>query len=162
MKSLTELAGIGPALAQALASKGIRTIAGLAEANAETLIAIPRIGTARAEALIAAAQGLNVNGAAAPAPKKTEKPAKAPANRPAAKPEKPVDPMVEMEKRARKARQKAEKAAEKAKLLEAEFKKAKEKAKLKAKKQKAKVKEKAAREKTKQKDAKGKNKKAKT
>lgn len=55
---LTDVRGIGPSTAQALEARGIRSVAALAKASVEKVVAAPGFGKARAADVIAAAAAL--------------------------------------------------------------------------------------------------------
>lgn len=153
MTQLTDIRGIGPALAHALTDHGFRTPADLAAAKPADLIKVRTIGPLRAKTLIAGARAAVSGTASVPAKPaataitrrrapRTTLPAKpaAPAPVPAPIPAAPA-PETEEDLRARKkakAKAKADKAKKKAEALEKVFAKAKKKAKVKAKKVKAK------------------------
>ncbi len=68
MTKLSDIRGIGPALARALSDRGVATPQDLAAARPEALCALPKIGPRRAEALIAAARAALTASGAAPDP----------------------------------------------------------------------------------------------
>jgi len=70
MASISEVKGIGPATAKALAAKGFKTAEKLAKAGTADVIVVSGIGDARANALIAAAQALIAAAGAPKAPAK--------------------------------------------------------------------------------------------
>jgi hypothetical protein len=70
---ITDITGIGPAAAEALAEHRIKTVARLATASVETITAIPGFSAARAESVIAAAGELLVESGTTPVATDTEK-----------------------------------------------------------------------------------------
>ena len=56
MTAMTDVKGVGEALAKALSANGFKTADALAKAKPEDLVKVPRIGLARAAVLIAAAK----------------------------------------------------------------------------------------------------------
>ncbi|TMV06363.1 helix-hairpin-helix domain-containing protein [Ruegeria sediminis] len=163
MKPVTDVRGVGKALGEVLIAHGYKTAADLAGATPEQLVKVPRIGTARAPVLIAAAKELLAAPAPAtspvrrtsarkPAGRKTAGGRKAAERRTtpqtvkrAASAPKPVEDGPDAEalaaaeakaKKEAKAKAKAKKAAKKKQEIEAKFKKAKEKVKTKSKKDK--------------------------
>jgi Holliday junction resolvasome RuvABC DNA-binding subunit len=69
---ITDITGIGPAAAAALAEHHIKTVAHLATASVETITAIPGFSTARAEQVIVAASELLAASAIAPSSAREE------------------------------------------------------------------------------------------
>ncbi len=168
MTQLTDIRGIGPALAHALSEHGISTPEALAAAKPADLLVVRTIGPARAKALIAAAKA-----AISTSPQAAKPAATVPAKPVGTALAKPIPPRKSSAKRAprrpavtasvvlskagqakpaeteadirdskkAKAKAKAEKSKKKAELLAKEFEKAKKKAKAKAKKVKLKAKE---------------------
>jgi len=65
MSALTEIKGIGPALAAACAAKGFKAIDKVASASPEEFAAVPGVSVARAEVFIATAKSLLPKKAAA-------------------------------------------------------------------------------------------------
>ena len=76
MSNLTDVTGIGPAMATALAGHGIKSIQNLAAASPDKLIAVRGISAVKAEAIQAAAKDMLSTGAAAPAAGDAKKPKK--------------------------------------------------------------------------------------
>ena len=70
---ITDITGIGPAAAEALAEHRIKTVANLAKASVETITAIPGFSAARAEQVIAAAGELLAESGTTTAAMDTEK-----------------------------------------------------------------------------------------
>jgi hypothetical protein len=70
---ITDITGIGPAAAEALAEHRIKTVANLATASVETITAIPGFSAARTERVIAAAGELLAESGTTPAATDTEK-----------------------------------------------------------------------------------------
>jgi hypothetical protein len=70
---ITDITGIGPGAAEALAEHRIKTVARLATASVETITAIPGFSAARAEWVIAAAGELLVESGTTPVATDTEK-----------------------------------------------------------------------------------------
>jgi len=70
---ITDITGIGPAAAEALAEHRIKTVARLATASVETITAIPGFSAARAEWVIAAAGELLAESGTTPATTDTGK-----------------------------------------------------------------------------------------
>ena len=70
---ITDITGIGPAAAEALAEHRIKTVARLATASIETITAIPGFSAARAEWVIAAAGELLAESGTTPAATDTGK-----------------------------------------------------------------------------------------
>ncbi|EEX10386.1 helix-hairpin-helix DNA-binding protein, class 1 [Ruegeria lacuscaerulensis ITI-1157] len=150
MTSVTNVRGVGKSLGQELSRRGIKTAQDLAGADPENLVAIPRIGSRRAQALILAANQTVAGGAAPakPSARTAPKPepksgravsgkSKAPTRNAEAVAEKAASEKAAADAKARKkakAKAKAEKAARKKKEMEAAIQKAKEKIKSKAKK----------------------------
>ncbi|NIY98570.1 helix-hairpin-helix domain-containing protein, partial [Salipiger sp. HF18] len=77
MTNLTDIRGVGPALASKMREMGIQSAADLARADAERLTALPRVQLIRARMLIAAAEEMLDAAAAglgsAPTPEVTAK-----------------------------------------------------------------------------------------
>ncbi|SDC92818.1 helix-hairpin-helix domain-containing protein [Ruegeria marina] len=172
MTSLSDIQGVGPALARLLSEHGYSDAESVAATTVETLMQIPGIGASRAAMIVAAAQALvTPAGGKKPAVSRTPSQRRAPtaraprakAARPApVKPAKPVPvarseteialadaaALAEMSDTDAKAGKKAKaaakeaKAKEKKKKFEEQIKKAKEKVKKKSEKKKKKKKEK--------------------
>ena len=70
---ITDITGIGPAAAEALAEHRIKTVANLATASVETITAIPGFSAARTERVIAAAGELLAESGTTPAATDTGK-----------------------------------------------------------------------------------------
>ena len=70
---ITDITGIGPGAAEALAEHRIKTVARLATASVETITAIPGFSAARAEWVIAAAGELLAESGTTPAATDTGK-----------------------------------------------------------------------------------------
>ena len=62
MLPTSDIKGVGPAMAEALAGQGIKSIEDLAKSDTQDLIALPGIGEARARRLIAASQIISRTG----------------------------------------------------------------------------------------------------
>ncbi|NRB34624.1 MAG: hypothetical protein HRU31_07710, partial [Rhodobacteraceae bacterium] len=58
MKKLTDISGIGPAMAKAMENAGFGDVAKIADSTADKLVAVRGVGLARAPSLIAAARTL--------------------------------------------------------------------------------------------------------
>lgn len=147
MTSVTNVRGVGKALGQELSRQGIKTAQDLASADPENLIAVPRIGKRRAQALILAANQA-VSDGATPAKQNARTATKPRPNSGRAVSGKSQAPTQVAEddaekaaadakaRKKAKAKAKAEKAAKKKKEMEAAIQKAKEKIKSKTKKDK--------------------------